>query len=130
MEAQYIQISKYGNKSYFKNRDMTVLHRTDGPACEFVNGTKQWWIDGKRHRNDGPAIEYANGNKEWWLNGKPNRTDGPSVEWSDGVKAWYINGKNLTEEEFNLRTSPEIVLTLDEIASKLGIDISKLKIKK
>ncbi len=28
-----------------------------------------WFIDGKLHRKDGPAIEYYNGTKSWWLNG-------------------------------------------------------------
>jgi hypothetical protein len=34
------------------------------------NGTKQWYLNGKRHREDGPAIERADGTKEWFLNGK------------------------------------------------------------
>ena len=33
----------------------TVLHLNDS---------------GKLHREDGPAIEWANGDKMWWLNGK------------------------------------------------------------
>lgn len=45
------------------------LHRENGPAVEYANGSKQWWINGKRHREDGPAIEDANGNKVWFLNG-------------------------------------------------------------
>ena len=30
------------------------------------------WMDkeGRVHREDGPAIEWANGNKEWYMNGK------------------------------------------------------------
>ena len=27
-------------------------------------------MKGKLHREDGPAIEYDDGDKEWWLNGK------------------------------------------------------------
>jgi hypothetical protein len=27
-------------------------------------------VNGLLHREDGPAIEFANGNKEWYLNGK------------------------------------------------------------
>ena len=27
-------------------------------------------INGKRHREDGPALEFADGTKEWYLNGK------------------------------------------------------------
>jgi len=41
-----------------------------------------------------------------------------------------LNGEKLTEEEFKKKTSKEIVLTMDEIAEKLGIEVSKLKIKK
>jgi hypothetical protein len=26
------------------------LHREDGPAAEYGDGTKEWWINGKRHR--------------------------------------------------------------------------------
>ena len=46
------------------------LHREDGPAIEYADGTKHWFIDGKRHREDGPAVECANGDKEWYLHGK------------------------------------------------------------
>ena len=41
------------------------LHREDGPAVEYTDGTKCWCRNGKRHREDGPAVEYANGYKEW-----------------------------------------------------------------
>ena len=33
------------------------------------------YISGKRHREDGPAIEWANGDKYWWV-------DGRFVKWS------------------------------------------------
>ena len=32
-------------------------------------GTKVWWLYGRHHREDGPAIEYTDGRKEWFLNG-------------------------------------------------------------
>jgi hypothetical protein len=50
-------------------------------------GTREWWIEGKLHREDGPAFEYKNGTKtenlivrmilvvypdltdEWWIAG-------------------------------------------------------------
>ena len=69
------------------------LHRTDGPAIERPDGTKYWYLNGKTHRTDGPAVEYANGIKEWWVNGKLHRTDGPAIEYADGTKYWYLNGK-------------------------------------
>jgi hypothetical protein len=47
-----------------------------------------------------------------------------------GGKEWHINGIRLTEQEFLLKTAKEITLTMDEIAAKFGVDVSKLKISK
>lgn len=105
--AQYISITNYGSKFYYKDREMTIRHREDGPAVELYDGSKSWYLNGSLHREDGPAVEYANGRKSWWL-----------------------NGKHLSEAEFLKQTSKEIVYTMDEIAAKLGIDVSKLKIAK
>jgi len=41
---------------------------------------------GNLHREDGPAIEWADGSKEWWINEKLHREDGPAIEWADGTK--------------------------------------------
>jgi hypothetical protein len=84
MTPQYILINEFGSKYYHKDKEMTILHREDGPA----------------------------------------------VEWTNGVKYWYLNDVSYTEAEFKKRTAKEITLTMDEIADKLGIDVSKLKIKK
>ena len=61
------------------------LHREDGPAFEYADGTKAWYLNGERHREDGPAVEDANGHKEWYLNGeeiniKDNLIDLPVIE--------------------------------------------------
>jgi hypothetical protein len=58
-------------------------------------------LNGKIHRDDGPAAEFHNGSKVWFINGKKHREDGPAVERSDGYKTWYINDKELSEKEFN-----------------------------
>ena len=29
------------------------------------DGTKSWYLNGKRHREDGHAVEFSNGTK-WW----------------------------------------------------------------
>ena len=71
-----IEVDEHGTRRYFNSANQ--LHRTDGPAVEWDNGTKSWYQNGKRHRIDGAAIEYL-----------------------DGDKAWYINGEELTEAEFN-----------------------------
>ena len=69
----------------------------------YSDGTKAWYLNGKRHREDGPAFEGASGHKAWYLNGKRHREDGPAVEWASGGKWWYLNGEQLTEAEFNNR---------------------------
>ena len=33
-------------------------------------GSKFWYLNGEQHREDGPAVEYANGYKGWYLHGK------------------------------------------------------------
>ena len=80
-----------GNKVWRNN--LGLLNRTNGPAVEYINGSKFWYIDGKRHRADGPAIEDATGSKYWYEYDKLHRTDGPAIDQADGSKAWYIDGK-------------------------------------
>lgn len=98
-----------------------ALHREDGPAIEWHNGSKEWYKNGKRHREGGPAIEdscgskfwhkeghlhrengpareYADGHKEWWSHGKFHREDGPAIEYVSGAKEWYLYGKKYADE--------------------------------
>lgn len=64
-------------------------------------GDKVWRNKkGVLHRTDGPAAENTDGSKEWRLNGQYHRIDGPAIEWADGSKEWWINGKRLTENKF------------------------------
>jgi len=107
MTPQYIEITSTGNKFYFKDKEMKILHREDGPAVEWSDGHKEWFLNGILHREDGPAIEYV-----------------------DGSKSWHLNGECLSEQAFLKRTAKETVLTMDEIAAKFGIEVSKLKIAK
>ena len=74
------------------------LHREDGPAAEWSDGSKYWYLNGRRHRIDGPATEYIDGTKLWFLNGKRHRENGPAVEAFSGYKEWWMNGRLLTEE--------------------------------
>jgi hypothetical protein len=69
MTPQYIKIDEDGNMFYFKDKAMNILHREDGPACEYASGTKAWYLNGVLHREDGPACEYAGGSKSWYLHG-------------------------------------------------------------
>ena len=76
------------------------IHRTDGPAIEWKDGTRIWYYHGEHHRTDGPAIEYANGDRMWYCNGKLHRTDGPAVEWANGTRKWYYHDKQYTFAEW------------------------------
>lgn len=70
--------------------------------------TIRWYNDlGQLHRLDGPAIEWANGDKSWWVEDKIHRLGGPAVEWADGYKQWFVDGKELTEKEFNAYIKPK-----------------------
>lgn len=99
MTEVYMKTDKYGHRFWYNQDDQ--LHREDGPAIEYANGTKEWWLNGQLHREDGPACEYADGTKEWWLNGQRHRdVVGPAYEGPNGTKEWCLNGKRMTEEEF------------------------------
>ena len=71
-----VVVNQHGARGYYNSADQ--LHRTDGPAVIWADGTKLWFQNGQCHRTNGPAIEFVNGTKEW-----------------------YINGERLTKTEFN-----------------------------
>ena len=96
-----IEAAKDGTRRYYNRSGQ--LHRTDGPAVKWANGTKVWYQNGQLHRTDGPAVERSDGSKEWWQNGLLHRIDGPAIEHADGLEWWYINDVCLSEAEFNQR---------------------------
>jgi hypothetical protein len=54
-----------------------VRHREGAPACEYVNGTEKWYLNGLRHREDGPAAIYPDGRELWFIEGV--RVDPPAA---------------------------------------------------
>jgi hypothetical protein len=109
-----------GTKLWYQNGQ---YHRLDGPACEFTNGDKFWYQNNKRHRLDGPAIEFISGVKYWYQNGQCHRLDGPAYEHENGTKRWYIEGKEYTEKEYNKKIGKKmnkenIVTTLQDRIEK------------
>ena len=62
------EIDQYGDKRWFNSKGL--LHRENGHAIEWANGSKMWYIHGQLHREDGAAIELSDGYKEWWIHGK------------------------------------------------------------
>jgi len=63
-----------------------LLHREDGPARIYANGTKQWFNNGLLHRENGPAVEA---NHEYckkivyYKHGKKHNERGPAY-----VEVW------------------------------------------
>lgn len=53
-----------GGIAWYNKKDQ--LHRLDGPAVEYTDGSKVWYVEHKLHRLDGPAAEYASGDKYWF----------------------------------------------------------------
>ena len=96
--GKYVEINRMGGYVTEWYQD-GKLHREDGPAREYANGSKEWWVNGKLHREDGPAVERTNGSKEWWLNGKLHREDGPACEYANGSKEWWVNGRKTAEQK-------------------------------
>lgn len=90
------------NNKYWHNEE-GQSHREDGPAIEWGDGTKYWYINGKQHREDGPAVEYRDGSKFWFINDELHREDGPAVEYGNGHKLWYYHNQHIkcsSQEEF------------------------------
>ena len=96
------EFREHPNRSeYYQNGK---LHRLDGPAIEYFDGSEEYYQNGELHRLDGPAVEWSDGTKKWCQNGELHRLDGPAIIYSDGTKCWYINGQHLSEEKFLRRS--------------------------
>ncbi len=67
-----------GVKRWFNEKG--ELHREDGPAIVWPDGTKMWFKNGQRHREDGPAVEYPSGNCGWYLNGEKVEASGKALK--------------------------------------------------
>ena len=118
MTKYIVIVETNGTRRWYNESDQ--LHRIDGPAVEFANGSKIWCQNGKTHRTDGPAEDFANGDKHWYQNGKLHRTDGPALEYVNGSKFWYIEGNELTEAEFLNRTMAK-ALCEDKVVEVDGV---------
>jgi hypothetical protein len=75
-------IKRFGDRIWYN--DMGQIHREDGAAVEYINGSREWYINGKLHREDGPAIQDISLGTMWFINGLKHREDGPAVENMNG----------------------------------------------
>ena len=70
---------------------------------------------------------YPNGTKHWYLNGKRHREDGPAIEYYNGSKEWHLNDQLLTKEEHKKATEPTVEMTLEDICKALGKNVKVVK---
>jgi hypothetical protein len=58
-------------------------------------GTKRWYLNVKWHREDGPAIEYLDGSKAWYLYGEQVHPETlVDLHLSRGVFCYYDEEAN------------------------------------
>ena len=69
----------------------------NGPHID-EHDTTRWYHNNKLHREDGPAVEYTDGTKFWYQDGLLHREDGPTDEWACGSVDWRYNGRYLGED--------------------------------
>ena len=127
IKKYYVTVDEEGTTRWYKDAKCKVLHRENGPAIQYADGTKFWFQNGQCHRTDGPAIEWSYGTKSWWQNGQYHRTDGPAIERADGYKFWYIDGVYMTEAEFLAATQPAIEMTVADIEKLVGKRVKIVK---
>ena len=122
MKTQYIKKNDTGT-FYYSDKEMIVLHREDGPACEYSDGDKYWYQNGKYHREDGPACEYNDGSTYWYLNGKRHREDGPAVEYAHGEMVWYLDDMQYSKTVYNskMNNCDVTVVVVDGIEYELKL---------
>ena len=58
MSKQRCYVSKFGDKKWYIDDDLTP-HRTDGPAIEWADGDKEWWLYGKKYKSLDEFLDKA-----------------------------------------------------------------------
>ena len=95
--------------------DIGDVHRTDGPAKIWEDGSYEYWLNGKLHREDGPAICWVEDREEWWFYDVLHRSDGPAVIFlhDEDYPMWYINGKNISNKVIKWMKRHQYTWTLE-----------------
>jgi hypothetical protein len=73
------------------------LHREDGPALVWPDGTQEWFRYGKRHRLGGPAVVSNERIDLWCQDGVLHREDGPAAVCGNEL-IWMVRGKRHRED--------------------------------
>ena len=53
-----------------KLEEIGFFQQENAITIQYNNGNVCWLCNGKKHRIDGPACENINGSKEWWVDGE------------------------------------------------------------
>jgi hypothetical protein len=76
MSSEYEKQLEQQNEQLLKQLESTIIELEQIkekyiPKCVVsANSTKEWRLNGKRHREDGPAVEWTDGSKQWWIHGE------------------------------------------------------------
>jgi hypothetical protein len=87
-------MQNYDEKEIYRSSDIyyylnKVFHRTNGPAIEYNNGDKCWYVYGDRHNDKGPATIHKTGWTFWFLNDNLQTL-------SNSTPTWFLNDKPQT----------------------------------
>lgn len=63
-----LQLRIYGENKFYRNA-MGLLHRLDGPAIEYSDGSHLWYKDGGYHRIGGNVFFTNKKHHGWYING-------------------------------------------------------------
>ena len=63
-----VEVDHRGTRRYFNSNNQ--LHRENGPAIEYADGSQCWCRDNALHREDGPAVMFVSGRMCWYLYGE------------------------------------------------------------
>lgn len=83
------------------NRNKNILHKVDGPAVVWSDGSCEYFQNGIIHNENGPALVEKTSSYTrslWYVNGNLHREDGPALEHvtQNGDKNYYeywVDGK-------------------------------------
>jgi hypothetical protein len=92
-------VDDFRERQYYLNG---FLHREDGPAGTYADGSKIYLQNGILHRLNGPAVIRADGYEAYYIYGRLHREDGPAITWANGQKAYYLYDKKITKWELIL----------------------------
>lgn len=68
MNKYYVRINRWG-EFWGKDSQLQVSHRVFGPAATWKNGNTFWHQENKLHRENGPAIIFSDGSGTYWIRG-------------------------------------------------------------